>query len=94
MFELEHLIELKHLTEHLIELEHLPELLMGGVVRRQNTDLKFCSRIFYYAAGKSGMCMEFLLVEWKIDEFFISGDEKIKEFFISVEEKRRGVAEQ
>ena len=36
-----------------------------GVVRRQNFDLKFCRRIFYYAAGKSGMCMNFLLVEWK-----------------------------
>ena len=28
-------------------------------------DLKFCRRNFYYAAGKSGLCMNFLLVEWK-----------------------------
>ena len=39
-----------------------------GVVRRQNNDLKFCRRIFYYAAGKSGMCVNFLLVEWKNDD--------------------------
>ena len=37
-----------------------------GVVRRQNSDLKFFRRIFHYAAGKSGMCMN----------FFISGEEK------------------
>ena len=36
-----------------------------GCVRRQNIDLKFCTRIFYYAAGKSLMCRNFLLVEWK-----------------------------
>ena len=48
-----------------------------GVVRRQNNDLKLCRQIFYYAAGKSGMCMNFLLVEWKNDDdFFISGEEK------------------
>ena len=55
-----------------------------GVVRRQNIDLKFCRRIFYYAAGKKKMCMNFLLVEWKNDD----------DFFISGEEKKRGVAEQ
>ena len=33
-----------------------------GVVRRQNNGLKFFSRVFYYAAGKSGMGMNFLLV--------------------------------
>ena len=48
-----------------------------GVVRRQNSDLKFCRRLFYYAAGKSELCMNFLLVERKNDdEFFISGEEK------------------
>ena len=36
-----------------------------GVVRRQNNDLKFCRRMFYYAAGKSGICVNFLLVETK-----------------------------
>ena len=36
-----------------------------GVVWRQNNDLNFFRRIFHYAAGKSGMCMNFLLVEWK-----------------------------
>ena len=36
-----------------------------GVVWRQNSDLKFCRRIFYYAAGKSGMCMNFWLCSWK-----------------------------
>ena len=30
-----------------------------GVVPRQNSDLKYCRRFFYYAAGKSGMCMNF-----------------------------------
>ena len=32
-------------------------------IHHKNNDLKFCRRIFYYAAGKSGMCMNFLLVE-------------------------------
>ena len=34
-------------------------------VRREYNDLKFFRRTFYYAAGKIGMCMNFLLVEWK-----------------------------
>ena len=34
-----------------------------GVVRGEYNDLKFCKRIVHYAAGKSGMCMNFLLVE-------------------------------
>ena len=37
-----------------------------GAVRRQNNDLKFCRRVFYYAAGK----------KWNVYEFFISGVEK------------------
>ena len=54
-----------------------------GVVRRQNSDLKFCSRIFYYAAGKTGMCMIFLLVQRKTDdELPVTGEEKIKDFFM------------
>ena len=33
--------------------------------------------------------MNFILVEWEIDdEFFVSGKEKVNEFFISVEEKK------
>ena len=36
-----------------------------GFVRGEYKDLKFCRRIFYYAAGRSEMCMIFLLVEWK-----------------------------
>ena len=30
-----------------------------GVVRCQNINLKFCRRIFYYAGGISGRCMNF-----------------------------------
>ena len=49
-----------------------------GVVRRQNNDLKYCRRIFYYAAGKRKVCMNFLLVERKNDdEFFTSRVEKL-----------------
>ena len=41
-----------------------------GFVRGEYNDLKFCRRIFYYAAAKSGMCMSFLLVERKNESFF------------------------
>ena len=34
-------------------------------VRGEYNDLKYCRRIFYYAAGNSGMCLNFLLVDWK-----------------------------
>ena len=55
-----------------------------GVVRRQNSDLKLCRRIFYYR-------VEFFIMqlEKNVDEFFISGVEKNDDEFISGEGKNK-----
>ena len=36
-----------------------PQTFDRGFVRGEYNDLKYCRRSFYYAAGKSGMCMNF-----------------------------------
>ena len=91
LFELEHfkkhLVELEHLKKFFRvrtfqksfdRTRTFTRTFDRGVVWRQNNDLKFCRRFFYYAAGKSGMCMNFSSVERKNDD----------EFFISVEKKK------
>ena len=59
-----------------------------GVVRRQNNDLKFCRRFFYYYAE----CFKTQLEKGKTCEFLIvKRKEKTDDFFISVEQQNEWV---